>query len=100
LRARSKRRAAIQATGWSMASNKIIFLSPTPSPTDSAVYKAVFDCPGIGVPELRRRTGLPNDVINTALSNLVRTGWLTERIYDDGPGYRMARLPPQLVTKT
>jgi hypothetical protein len=79
-----------------MTPTKITFLSPTLSPTDSAVYKAVFDCPGIGVPELRKRTRLPDDVIETALSNLIRHGWLRERIYDDGPGYRMARLPPQL----
>ena len=78
-----------------MTPTKIIFLSPTLSPTDSAVYKAMFDCPGIGVPELRKRTGLPDDVIETALSNLICTGWLRERIYDDGAGYRMARLPPQ-----
>lgn len=64
-----------------------MFLSPTPSPTDSAVYKAVFDYPGIGVPELRKRTKLPDDIIKTALANLIHTGWLRERIYDDGPGY-------------
>jgi hypothetical protein len=73
---------------------------PKLSPTGSIVYKAVFDCPGIGVPELRKRTGLPGDVIMTALSKLVRTGWLKERIYDDGPGYRMARLPPQCIRES